>query len=91
MVRDPEAEKRAEAFLAGRPRTYSAPADVATLQTQLNGVADMLVVVVKERDKLIKVAVAAESAKIWTRILMACVGVLTALVGFLAVELFARL
>ena len=90
MVRDPEAARKSAAFLAGRPRKY-VDADVPALQAQLNGVADMLALVVKERDELIKAAIAGESAKTWTRILTGCIAGLTALVGFLAVELFQRL
>lgn len=90
MIRDSERDQRAERFLAGRPRQYK-DTSPAALQEQMNGLADMLVVVVKERDQFIKAASAGESAKMWTRILTVCVCTEGLLIGWLATQLFERL
>jgi hypothetical protein len=90
MASEAHIEARAKAFLAGRPREY-ADEDPRKLQHQLNGLADMLVLVVKERDRFILAAQAAAHAKLWARVLTAAVIAEGCVIGFLAEQLFARL
>lgn len=90
MIRDAKIDEQAKKFLEYRPRTYQAQT-TQELQAQLNGVADMLVGVVTERDKFIKAASAGETAKLWAKILVAAVLAEGFVIGFLATQLFDRL
>ena len=81
-------------FLDGRPRSYK-ETDPVKLQSQINGLGDTLVIVVRERDKLRH---AYEKAKDALRILNLKFWILSGVVGaegcvilFLATQLFSRL
>lgn len=87
---DPQLDEKLKKFLAGRPRQYKG-ADAKQLQVQVNGLADTLVDVVRERDVYLSAAVAAESAKLWVRILTVTVIVEAAIIGVVFNQLFARL
>lgn len=94
MDRDPAIEEKLKGFLKGRPRQYK-PTTQGDLLKQLNGVADMLATVVKERDidrdRLIQAVGASETAKLWTRILLATVLVEAGIIAFAFNQLFSRL
>jgi hypothetical protein len=90
-------EVRFRKFLAGRPREYR-ETDPAKLQDQINGLSDILLHVVRERDQLqtdFREAKKIIDADRWVNVkLWALSGVVTAelaAIGWLATALFARL
>jgi len=95
-----EVETRLQNFLAGRepdaarPRKYDST-DPAELQRQLNGVADIQAITIKQRDQLqtdlreTKAHLESLTLKFW--IVSAAVVVEGAIITFLAQQLFNRL
>lgn len=90
-----EAEVRFQMFLAGRPRAQYDSDDPKELQKQLNGLADLQVLTIRERDKFKAQHLAAGeklrflNIKFWV---VSCSLVAAwAVIGWLATQLFSRL
>jgi hypothetical protein len=92
LTRDLELDRKAKAFMAGRPRAkqYETRSQ-AELAGDVNRLSDLLQELVRERDQMVSQVQRIPALELWVKILGAVASTELLIIGWFATELFSRL